>query len=112
MNKYGIFLISMVLAFALACAVLYVTLDRHEQAHTVINTYYGAQTNYSLTFSFSALNGQASASVFPTHEDRQLAYLGHSINEAVGYQNQPFIFIVSFLLSAMFFFHAFLELNK
>ncbi len=106
-----VFLLSLVLALALACATLYSSIDRHELAHKTINEYYGAESDYKITLSAYEINGQTQAADYSSDQDRQLAYVGHSMNEAVGYQLQPFIFVVVFLLSLHVFYSVFNNLE-
>ncbi len=111
-----IFLITLVFALALACITIHATLIKHEMAHVSINKNHGSESNFEITLSLTASDGlewygETQTGAFPSEEDKRAAYVGHSMNEAVGYQFQPAIFVVVFLLSMGVFYPIFCKLE-
>jgi len=74
----------------------FLSTDLHEEAHKIINSYYGVDSHIEVNY--FGVSYTIPDENFATPEDRKFAYLGHSMNEAVGYQIKPLFNGVMLLL--------------
>jgi hypothetical protein len=86
--KLPLFLIGIIILLLIGlCLVIY----GHEVAHVQINNYFGAESH--IEFDLTGIR-TIPDSDFGSVESRNQAYLGHSINDAIGYQIVPLFFVL------------------
>jgi len=91
------FLMSLFIAFLFTMGVSYLSVVGHESTHVQINTYFQTESEYSVEWTWRGLSGRTIVTgEFPSELKRDFAFLGHSVNEAVGYQLTPFFWSIHF----------------
>jgi hypothetical protein len=88
-----------VFSLLLTTGVYYLSLLEHEHAHVQIYKYYGVSSQVEMNL-FEGVTKPTSP--IPPEYSSQIQ-LAHGINEAVGYQLIPFLIVIVFLLSMIFF---------
>ena len=71
----------------------YVSFIQHEQAHVQINKYFGSDSVTRIGFG----EGGVTAIGFENEEKKNLAYVGHSVNEAVAYNITPLLVMIGII---------------
>jgi hypothetical protein len=97
MTIKGLILLFLLLSIGLITTLYgtsYLSTVRHEEAHVQINKYYGMESTYTVTIDYTGVSGLTTPDrndSFFSEDARNFAYLGHSINEAIGYQLKPYL---------------------
>lgn len=68
----------------------------HENAHKVINKYFGVDSHIEYT-NFGLSGVTYPDEQFKNESDRDAAYIAHGVNEAVGYQTSPWFLGIMFM---------------
>ena len=106
MKEYILFFIMALILFFGAGLSVY----QHELAHKEINRFYGTESHIEVS-----LGGMKTVTdeSYPNNEARSYAYVGHSFNEAVGYQITPlFVSLFGLILVSVLYLGEKIEARK
>jgi len=95
MRELFIFLVISLFIGGIIIGTGMMSVQLHEKAHQQINKYYGADSHVVLNYfgtSYTILDEN-----FSSAESQRMAYLGHSVNEAIGYQLTPYFMSIMIL---------------